>query len=1013
MLIKRLGLGWLWGIVVMIAVALLVSPAVMADEYLPGLPDADYGLGISIPEPKLQLTIANPVAQPFTYGMQEVSVKTAYGMGYDLSVHVQSDSAAMINASSNRYKIEPTSDTRLDDNEWGVARDKLYDADGWAGLGGGQEYAIALNRSAMSGSEVKTPVYYGVKASPETVAGEYAVNVVYTATTREPDHPAILRTDRDRYAIDSDDRTITVIGSKLEQVNYLGVDFNSNRQIDLPQEACTDWRIDPNYQHQASCQLPVFDQGLAGDGDGGEYDLLWQSDQTTSLSGHQIAYYYQPELAAAEPSMPMVVKREVGVVDVASTEDSSLVLTDDGEVYHWGQVAPNGDSKSPFNQTLLPMLIQLPDVTMVDRLTRLAAYGDSYLATSVEGKVFAWGNNQNNRLSLEGYGDWITRPTQTKYFGRQAELGSAQRVVAGDGYYAVISNRKISQFTNAITWGNNQFGQLGWNQVSEADKFWPMPGAVFDNSSYAFSNDERYVELAAGSSHVVGLTNYGRVFTWGAHGATNGESGDNRLGFDTRDDARRPHDITHAGTQNYLNQAYHQDGQRFVAVAAGADFSLVLSESGRVYSFGNNQVGQLGNKLLGQSSSQAYDITNNFDLPDDDKIVGISASGRSAAAWSQQGRLFVWGDNSSRHLAPTLETSLTAPRLIWLSGGCISKVALGGANYAVVDGQLWQWRAGQSLTNITNQLTHPSYLLRVTGNYLDRAKLWVDYNNNQVMDNDEQVLTKACLSPKECYIQLSTELAPYDDEIHQYNMYAYTAYSGETHAALITIKSQSPNISHHNPQQDDWELIKPVNDSQTKTSLDGDEQLVSDQVDSNISAATIETDASAKGGTTNKLAGGLTAGESMAKGDNEAGNHGVDSAADHPADSPKLVDTLNDHEVSLRLVDESVFLIIKNDQTVDVTDGLQLGDQELPLGLIDYHGQWLIALSNGHLLKVMVERDDQTNQLILRICSCPGVKFVDGQLMGSFDTAAGVDIDDVTQTTILVDDRQSLGDELL
>ena len=55
---------------------------------------------------------------------------------------------------------------------------------------------------------------------------------------------------------------------------------------------------------------------------------------------------------------------------------------------------------------------------------------------------------------------------------------------------------------------------------------------------------------------------------WGAHGASNGAVGDDRLGWSTSNDAARPHDITKQGNE-YLSVPYHDEGKTFIDIAAG------------------------------------------------------------------------------------------------------------------------------------------------------------------------------------------------------------------------------------------------------------------------------------------------------------------------------------------------------------------------------------------------------------------------------------------------------------
>jgi alpha-tubulin suppressor-like RCC1 family protein len=123
------------------------------------------------------------------------------------------------------------------------------------------------------------------------------------------------------------------------------------------------------------------------------------------------------------------------------------------------------------------------------------------------------------------------------------------------------------------------------------------------------------------------------------------------------------------------------------AVAAGASFSLVLDTSGNVWSWGANDVGQLGDGSI---------VPRPYPAP----VVGIAgvaalaAGGKHAHALIADGTVWAWGSNDQGQLGeqgPTLEIS---PVRVTGVADVVAVAAGGGHSIALkADGTVWSWGA--------------------------------------------------------------------------------------------------------------------------------------------------------------------------------------------------------------------------------------------------------------------------------------------------------------------------------
>lgn len=91
------------------------------------------------------------------------------------------------------------------------------------------------------------------------------------------------------------------------------------------------------------------------------------------------------------------------------------------------------------------------------------------------------------------------------------------------------------------------------------------------------------------------------------------------------------------------------EGERVVQISAGFSHSLALTESGRVFSWGRNDLGQLG---LGDSFTDMYSMEDMPRLVESKKMAGkkvkeVSAGKGVSAVLTEDGKIFHWGHNVS------------------------------------------------------------------------------------------------------------------------------------------------------------------------------------------------------------------------------------------------------------------------------------------------------------------------------------------------------------------------------
>jgi alpha-tubulin suppressor-like RCC1 family protein len=119
-------------------------------------------------------------------------------------------------------------------------------------------------------------------------------------------------------------------------------------------------------------------------------------------------------------------------------------------------------------------------------------------------------------------------------------------------------------------WGYNNYGQLGNGQQLSSDKYIDEPKL----NVYLSENNIKISQICCGHDYSLALTKNGDVFAWGK----------NRFGQIGNGDCK------------VVLIPYHVNdfNERVKAISCGEWHSMALTESGRVFSWGNNEFGQLG-----------------------------------------------------------------------------------------------------------------------------------------------------------------------------------------------------------------------------------------------------------------------------------------------------------------------------------------------------------------------------------------------------------------------------------
>ncbi|KAM9331112.1 putative E3 ubiquitin-protein ligase HERC3 [Gastrophryne carolinensis] len=198
-----------------------------------------------------------------------------------------------------------------------------------------------------------------------------------------------------------------------------------------------------------------------------------------------------------------------------------------------------------------------------------------------------------------------------------------------------------------LCWGHCAFGGLGLSHGSL--------GYIPEPTSSTFPLAPFVKQVACGEHHSLFLLDDGQVYSCGRKCA-------GQLGCDPEDE--------NLGHVNALA------GEHIVHVACGQAYSVALNKQGQLFSWGAASDGQLGHS----SSEQSISVPRLIKKLNQQKILQVSCGNRHCLALSDDGQLYTWGQNNHGQLGlgQGITCQSSPQRIKSLEGIPLAQVTAGG-----------------------------------------------------------------------------------------------------------------------------------------------------------------------------------------------------------------------------------------------------------------------------------------------------------------------------------------------
>ena len=343
----------------------------------------------------------------------------------------------------------------------------------------------------------------------------------------------------------------------------------------------------------------------------------------------------------------------------------------DGKLYCWGQNYHGqlGDGTRTLRTT--PVAVRAPDGVELSGVS-LHSNGSHTCALGSDSKVYCWGINDHGQI-----GDGTTE-LRTSPVAVQGLPNVAFTAVAVGGTYTCAESSEGTVYC----WGNNEDGQLGDSTTVSS----LTPVAVRAPEGVRLSG------VSAGIWHTCAQGSDSKVYCWG-------ENVSGQLGDGTTTSRTTP--VAVVAPENVT----------LTAVSVGGSFTCAHGSDDELYCWGYNSWGQLGN-----GSTSAREPVTPVIAPDEVTFSGVAAGPAHSCARGSDSKLYCWGRNIVGGLGNGTNTDSATPVVVSLPEVNALNVSAGGSfTCAATDRGAYCWGSGYAGQNGDGATLNRYLPVRVAG----------------------------------------------------------------------------------------------------------------------------------------------------------------------------------------------------------------------------------------------------------------------------------------------------------
>ena len=313
----------------------------------------------------------------------------------------------------------------------------------------------------------------------------------------------------------------------------------------------------------------------------------------------------------------------------------SCAIVLNGRAYCWGSGNSGKLGNGSTASSRVPVAVNTSGVLAGKTIKQISAGENHTCAIASDNRAYCWGSNKNGQL---GNGSTADSRVPVAVNTSGVLVGKTIKEVTTGGFHTCALDTSSKMYC----WGLNSSGRLGGGLTSILSN---VPVAV--NMSGALAG-KTIKQMSTGYSSTCAIASDNRAYCWGS--GNNGQ-----LGNGSTADSRVPVAVNTSGVLV---------GKTIKQILAGGDHGCVVASDDKMYCWGLNNNGELGNN---SSVNSSVPVAVNTDGVLAGKTIRQMSAGFSSTCAVDSGYgIYCWGYNSNGQLGNNSTNNSRVPTYVYV-----------------------------------------------------------------------------------------------------------------------------------------------------------------------------------------------------------------------------------------------------------------------------------------------------------------------------------------------------------
>ena len=323
------------------------------------------------------------------------------------------------------------------------------------------------------------------------------------------------------------------------------------------------------------------------------------------------------------------------IKQISAGENHTCAIASDNRAYCWGSNKNGQLGNGSTADSNVPVAVNMSGALAGKTIKQMSVEFSTSCVVASDNRAYCWGSNKNGQL---GNGSTADSRVPVAVNTSGVLVGKTIKEVTTGGFHTCALDTSSKMYC----WGLNSSGRLGGGLTSILSN---VPVAV--NMSGALAG-KTIKQMSTGYSSTCAIASDNRAYCWGS--GNNGQ-----LGNGSTADSRVPVAVNMSGALA---------GKTIKQILAGGDHGCVVASDDKMYCWGLNNNGELGNNSSVNSSVPV--AVNTDGVLAGKTIRQMSAGFSSTCAVDSEYNMYCWGYNDNGQLGNNSTNNSRVPARVYV-----------------------------------------------------------------------------------------------------------------------------------------------------------------------------------------------------------------------------------------------------------------------------------------------------------------------------------------------------------